>query len=61
MPHAVWKDIRRVAELRMAEPHLNATHFLGAVVIQAHEAGGAASVGLAVNLWLATSAVIPSA
>ncbi|MHB1289754.1 GmrSD restriction endonuclease domain-containing protein [Georgenia sp.] len=34
----LWKDIRRVAELRIAEPHLNATHFLGAVVIQAHEA-----------------------
>lgn len=34
----LWKDIRRVAELRIAEPHLNATHFLGAVVIQSHEA-----------------------
>ncbi|WP_447925910.1 GmrSD restriction endonuclease domain-containing protein [Georgenia muralis] len=34
----LWKDVRRVAELRIAEPHLNATHFLGAVVIQAHEA-----------------------
>lgn len=34
----LWKDIRRVAELRIAEPHLNPTHFLGAVVIQSHEA-----------------------
>ncbi|WP_218220339.1 DUF262 domain-containing protein [Nesterenkonia sp. Act20] len=34
----LWKDIRRVAELRIAEPHLNATHFLGAVVIQSQEA-----------------------
>ncbi|WP_157002688.1 DUF262 domain-containing protein [Agromyces laixinhei] len=34
----LWKDIRRIAELRVSEPHLNATHFLGAVVIQSHEA-----------------------
>ena len=34
----LWKDIRRIAELRIAEPHLTATHFLGAVVIQSHEA-----------------------
>ena len=34
----LWKDIRRIAQLRIDEPHLNATHFLGAVVIQAHEA-----------------------
>lgn len=34
----LWQDIRRVAELRLAQPHLNATHFLGAVVIQSHEA-----------------------
>lgn len=34
----LWKDIRRIAELRMAEPQLNARHFLGAVVIQSHEA-----------------------
>lgn len=34
----LWNDIRRVAELRIAEPLLNATHFLGAVVIQAHDA-----------------------
>lgn len=34
----LWNDIRRVAEIRIAEPHLNATHFLGAVVIQSQEA-----------------------
>lgn len=35
----LWKDIRRVAELRLNEPHLNPQHFLGAVVLQAHDAG----------------------
>ena len=35
----LWKDIRRVAELRMNEPHLNPQHFLGAIVLQAHDAG----------------------
>ena len=34
----LWKDIRRVAELRIAEPHLNVQHFLGAVVLQAQDA-----------------------
>lgn len=34
----LWKDIRRVAELRIDEPHLNPQHFLGAVVLQAHDA-----------------------
>lgn len=34
----LWSDIRRVTELRIAEPTRNTTHFLGAVVIQAHEA-----------------------
>lgn len=34
----LWTDIRRIAELRITEPHVNRTHFLGAVVIQAHEA-----------------------
>lgn len=34
----LWKDIRRIAELRISEPQLNAKHFLGAVVIQSHEA-----------------------
>lgn len=33
----LWKDIRRITELRIDEPHLNPTHFLGAVVIQSHE------------------------
>lgn len=33
----LWKDIRRVVELRIAEPHLNASHFLGAVVLQSHQ------------------------
>lgn len=35
----LWQDIRRVAELRINEPHLNPQHFLGAVVLQAHDAG----------------------
>lgn len=35
----LWKDIRRVVELRINEPRLNPQHFLGAVVLQAHEAG----------------------
>lgn len=35
----LWKDIRRVVDLRINQPHLNAQHFLGAVVLQAHEAG----------------------
>lgn len=30
----LWKDIQRVAELRAAQPHLKAQHFLGAVVLQ---------------------------
>lgn len=34
----LWKDIRRISELRVAEPHQNVTHFLGAVVIQSHDA-----------------------
>ncbi|WP_247828220.1 GmrSD restriction endonuclease domain-containing protein [Arthrobacter antioxidans] len=34
----LWKDIRRVAELRISNPHLSPKHFLGAVVLQAHEA-----------------------
>lgn len=34
----LWNDIRRITELRIAEPRSNATHFLGAVVIQSHEA-----------------------
>lgn len=35
----LWQDIRRVAELRIDEPHLNPQHFLGAIVLQAHDAG----------------------
>lgn len=34
----LWKDIRRITELRIADPGSNATHFLGAVVLQSHEA-----------------------
>ncbi|MBT2555509.1 DUF262 domain-containing protein [Arthrobacter sp. ISL-5] len=37
----LWKDIRRVAELRISKPHLAPQHFLGAVVLQAHEAESA--------------------
>nr|WP_281497348.1 DUF262 domain-containing protein [Ornithinimicrobium sp. F0845] len=34
----LWMDIRRIAERRIDEPRLGVTHFLGAVVIQSHEA-----------------------
>lgn len=34
----LWKDICRVVELRIQQPHLSPQHFLGAVVLQAHEA-----------------------
>lgn len=34
----LWKDLRRITELRIANPHINPMHFLGAVVIQSHEA-----------------------
>lgn len=34
----LWKDICRVVELRIEQPHLNPQHFLGAVVLQANEA-----------------------
>lgn len=33
----LWKDICRVAEMRIAQPHQNPQHFLGAVVLQAQE------------------------
>lgn len=33
----LWNDIRRMAELRLREPSSTATHFLGAVVVQAQE------------------------
>ena len=35
----LWKDVRRVAELRMSEPYLSPQHFLGAVVLQSHNPG----------------------
>lgn len=34
----LWSDIRRITEIRIADPRSTATHFLGAVVIQSHEA-----------------------
>lgn len=33
----LWGDIRRMAEVRLRDPFSTATHFLGAVVVQAHE------------------------
>lgn len=33
----LWNDIRRLAELRLRDPYSTATHFLGAVVVQAHD------------------------
>lgn len=30
----LWQDIQRVTDLRLRQPHLQAQHFLGAVVIQ---------------------------
>lgn len=33
----LWRDVRRLAELRLSDPGSTATHFLGAVVIQAQE------------------------
>jgi alkylated DNA nucleotide flippase Atl1 len=33
----LWQDIRRLAELRLRDPSSGASHFLGAVVLQAHE------------------------
>lgn len=35
----LWADVRRIADLRISDPHLTAQHFLGAVVLQAHPAG----------------------
>ncbi|GEE01905.1 hypothetical protein nbrc107696_23510 [Gordonia spumicola] len=34
----LWKDVRRVAELRITDPSREIQHFLGAVVLQASEA-----------------------
>ena len=33
----LWEDVRRMAELRLADPYSSATHFLGAVVLQAQD------------------------
>jgi hypothetical protein len=33
----LWQDVRRLAELRLAQPGADATHFLGAIVVQARE------------------------
>lgn len=33
----LWHDVRRLAELRLADPASLATHFLGAIVVQAQE------------------------
>ncbi|WP_205673392.1 GmrSD restriction endonuclease domain-containing protein [Amycolatopsis nivea] len=32
---SLWQDVRRMAELRLADPASTATHFLGAIVLQA--------------------------
>jgi alkylated DNA nucleotide flippase Atl1 len=33
----LWQDVRRLAELRLQDPYSSATHFLGAVVVQAQD------------------------
>src|SRR4051794_7900613 len=33
----LWQDVRRLAELRLAQPAADAKHFLGAIVVQAQE------------------------
>src|SRR4051794_3610061 len=33
----LWQDVRRLAELRLAQPSADAKHFLGAIVVQAQE------------------------
>ncbi|WP_375430161.1 DUF262 domain-containing protein [uncultured Friedmanniella sp.] len=33
----LWQDVRRLAELRLNDPYSSATHFLGAVVVQAQD------------------------
>ncbi len=35
--YPLWADVRRIADLRIAEPYKEAYHFLGAVVLQAQE------------------------
>ncbi|WP_220508432.1 DUF262 domain-containing protein [Amycolatopsis dendrobii] len=34
---SLWQDVRRMAELRLADPSSTATHFLGAIVLQAQD------------------------
>src|SRR4029079_9527241 len=33
----LWQDVRRLAELHLAQPAADARHFLGAIVVQAQE------------------------
>lgn len=33
----LWQDVRRLVELRLKEPYATATHFLGAIVVQAQD------------------------
>lgn len=33
----LWQDVRRLADLRLSDPYTLATHFLGAVVVQAQD------------------------
>ena len=33
----LWQDVRRLAELRLTDSYSSATHFLGAVVVQAQD------------------------
>ncbi len=33
----LWQDVRRLADLRLSDPYSTATHFLGAVVVQAQD------------------------
>lgn len=44
----LWQDIERIASLRLREPYSTGVHFLGAVVLQAHE--GATGVVQAANV-----------
>lgn len=44
----LWQDIERTANLRLRDPYATSAHFLGAVVLQAHE--GATGVVQAANV-----------
>jgi alkylated DNA nucleotide flippase Atl1 len=33
----LWEDVRRLTDLRLSDPYTSATHFLGAVVVQAQD------------------------